>query len=297
MQVRKVEDPEGFLRDAGPLLLADEARHNLVLGIADTLQRHPDVYPEHRLWIVEDQADVLGAALQTPPFNLVLARPERDGVEAALTDTIHHAGIELPGVTAADPEARRFADAWVERTGGSHTLQVGMGVFELTEVREVPRPPGRHRTADGHDRPLLLEWLTDFARDIGPAAAPVMHDPEHLARFVDVRLSEVSDAGLWLWLDEQDRPMSLAGYASPAGSGIRVGPVYSPPEHRGRGYATALVADMSAWLLTQGFRACYLFTDLANPTSNAIYERIGYRRICDALDITFTASQKDHRAD
>ena len=69
--------------------------------------------------------------------------------------------------------------------------------------------------------------------------------------------------------------------------GIRIGPVYTPPEHRRRGYATTLVADLSAWLLERGHRACFLYTDLANPTSNRIYVEIGYERVCDAMEFVF----------
>ena len=81
--------------------------------------------------------------------------------------------------------------------------------------------------------------------------------------------------------------MSLAGFAGPTPTGIRVGPVYTPPEHRRRGYAKTLVAALSRWLLEQGHRGCFLFTDLANPTSNRIYTDIGYERVCDALEFRF----------
>ena len=105
-----------------------------------------------------------------------------------------------------------------------------------------------------------------------------------LSRTVDHRLSQ-PDWGMLLW--EDDGPVSLAGYGGETPHGIRVGPVYTPPEHRGRGYATALVAALSAARLAEGRRFCFLHTDLANPTSNAIYERIGYERVCESAEILF----------
>ena len=92
--------------------------------------------------------------------------------------------------------------------------------------------------------------------------------------------------GFWLW-EDAGAPVSLAGFSGRTPTGIRIGPVYTPPEHRRRGYASTLVADLSAWLLDQGHRACFLYTDLANPTSNRIYVEIGYERVCDAMEFSF----------
>ena len=82
-------------------------------------------------------------------------------------------------------------------------------------------------------------------------------------------------------------PVSLAGFSGPTPTGIRVGPVYTPPPHRRLGYATTLVADLSQWLLGQGYRSCFLYTDLSNPTSNHIYETIGYRQVAEAVEYGF----------
>jgi uncharacterized protein len=96
----------------------------------------------------------------------------------------------------------------------------------------------------------------------------------------------IESAGFWFWRDG-GRPVSLAGFSGPTPTGIRIGPVYTPPGLRRRGYATTLVADLSAWLLERGHRACFLYTDLANPTSNRIYVEIGYERVCDAMEFVF----------
>ena len=96
------------------------------------------------------------------------------------------------------------------------------------------------------------------------------------------------DGGFPLW-EDGGAVVSASGWGGPTPNGIRIGPVYTPPELRGRGYATALVAELSQTLLDEGRRFCFLFTDLANPTSNAIYERIGYVRVCEAAMISFYA--------
>ena len=94
------------------------------------------------------------------------------------------------------------------------------------------------------------------------------------------RRREADPDGAWLLWDDGG-PVSLAAYGNPTPTGTRVGPVYTPPEHRGRGYATSLVADLTAERLAAGLGFCFLFTDLANPTSNAIYARIGYEPVAD----------------
>ena len=83
------------------------------------------------------------------------------------------------------------------------------------------------------------------------------------------------------------RPVSLAGFGSLTPNGIRIGSVYTPPEHRNRGYGTAVTAAVSQLLLERGHRFCFLYTDLANPTSNAISARIGYEPVCDSRELAF----------
>jgi uncharacterized protein len=276
VQVERIEDPGAFLDAAGPRLLADEARHNLILGLAATLRDHPAVYPEHRLWLVRDGDELVGAALRTPPFNVVVAQPETDAALHALADAI---GEELPGVVGAVPEAETFAAAWSAKTGSTPRRQMSTRIFALERVRPVSGVAGAMRTAVKEDRPLLVDWLRAFGEESLPEET--RHEVESM---VDHRLG-ATDAGLVLWDD--GGPVSVAGYGGSTPNGIRVGPVYTPPELRGRGYASALVADLSALLLAEGRTFCFLYTDLANPTSNRIYERLGYERVCDSAAIAF----------
>jgi predicted GNAT family acetyltransferase len=141
------------------------------------------------------------------------------------------------------------------------------------------------RVADGADRPLLLDWVTAFAGEALPGGA--LADSARLERSVDARLAG-GDAGFGIW-EVGGRAMSLAGFGGPTPNGIRIGPVYTPPELRGRGYASALTAAVTQLQLDRGRRFCFLYTDLANPTSNAIYIRIGYEKVCDSRELAFVA--------
>ena len=279
-----VADPEEFLREAEPLLLADEARHNLILGIAGNLR--DGFYEEHRLWLVRDDDRLVAAALRTPPYNLILARPESDEALPALADAV--GGEELPGVVGSVPEVERFAELWSARTGTTARLSVSQGVYELATVVPPPQPSGATRVADESDRDLLIRWFEAFRDEVVHVGGP---GRDEAARGVDRRFA-TAGSGFLLWEDGGDA-VSLAGWGGPTPNGIRIGPVYTPPELRGRGYATALTAELSQRLLEGdlfpgGRRFCFLYTDLANPTSNAIYERIGYRRVCESAEIAFS---------
>ena len=280
MLVKRLPDPGRFLERAGPLLLADEARHNLMLGLAGTLRDHPSIYREYRLWVVEDGDRVVGAGLQTPPFNLVVALPEEDGVAAALAVSLQAEGVELPGLTGAVPEVDTFASAWEERTGVRRRRRMGQRIYKLTTLRPPEDVGGTSRPSTDDDRPLLLSWIEAFTAEgwHGSSAR------ENAGRIVDSRLREGA-GGFLVWEDPE--PVSLAGWGGLTPNGVRIGPVYTPPEQRRRGYGSAVTAAVTADRLAAGRRFCFLYTDLANPTSNRIYMNIGYERVCDSIDYAF----------
>ncbi len=283
MQAVRVDDAAAFLAEAEPLLLADEARHNLILGIAGNVR--DGVYGDFRLWLVRDGAEVAAAALQTPPYNLILARPRSSQALAALAEAV--AGEELPGVVGTEPEVHELAELWCRHTGRGARTNMRQGVYALDRVEPLPAAPGSVRVATADDRELAVRWLVAFADEALHEGEP---GRDRAGEMIDHRLSSRT-AGILLWEDGGE-PVSLAGWGGATPNGIRVGPVYTPPELRGRGYATALTAELSQRLLdgrlfAGGRRFCFLYTDLANPTSNAIYERIGYRRVCESAEIVF----------
>jgi GNAT superfamily N-acetyltransferase len=277
MDVVQLSDPAEFLERAGPLLLADEARHNLILGLAGTLRDHPALYPEHVQWVVEADGAVAGAALRTPPHNLVLARGSAEALEA-LARSID----ELPGVVGAVPEVEQFVTAWTALRDVRAEARIRQGIYALETVIQPSAPPGRPRVATARDRPLLVDWWGAFAVE---ALGALELDEEGAGRNVDHRLSTPGN-GIALW-EAAGEPVSAVGFGSPTPSGVRIGPVFTPPEHRGRGYASALTAHVSAEQLAGGRSFCFLYTDLANPTSNKIYVAIGYERVCDAIQYAF----------
>ena len=282
MLVRRFDDPTAFQEAATPYLLRDEARHNLLFGISTTLIQRPDLYEAFDLWVVSEEDDVTAVALRTHPFNLVLAQPSSDAALDVLVDRLVQERQVIPGVIAAIPELEAFVGAWTSENALDATRVLRHGVYELREVLPVPAAPGNARPVTPRDREQVIPWIIAFAEE----ALPEDNETERQIRLVEARLAATGDAGLWFW-EDGGRPVSISGYGGATPNGMRIGPVYTPPELRGRGYATTLVAEQSRWLLGTGRTLCFLYADLDNPTSNALYRRIGYRMIAEAGEVRF----------
>jgi GNAT superfamily N-acetyltransferase len=287
VQVRTIDDPAEFLERARPFLLTDEARHNLMLGVVGRIVSDPSTYPSFRLWLVEDaDGSIVGAASMTTPWPVALARPAHPDVVGALVAAARDDELPIPGVVGAVPEVHDFAARWAATTGERTVIHRSEGVYALDAVTPVAGASGRARPATEADRGVLEPWMEAFVAEAHLEESVKSDGGREL---VDARLRALHAAGFWFW-EDVGTPVSVAGYGGPTPNGIRIGPVYTPPPSRGRGYATALVAELSAWLLSEGRDFCFLNADLANPTSNAIYRRIGYRQVCESANVRFDPS-------
>ena len=260
MEVVELADPVEFLERAAPLLLADEARHNLILGIAGTLRDSPELYREHQLWLVVDGGEVVGAALRTPPHNLVLARPRVPA--GAARPSLSRSRPPLPGVTAALPEAESLRATRGRRRPArpAPTPHLAADLRARAGARRSKDVPGTGARGDGRAIGPLLRTL---AAPLRPRGAPRdEQDEERTERMLDHRLGSES-AGFAIW--EDGLPVSLAGFGGETPNGVRIGPVYTPPVLRGRGYGSAVTAAVSAERLAAGRRFCFLYTDAAEP--------------------------------
>ena len=281
MNVVRCATLHAFLERAGAFLLGDEACHNVLLGAPAALAaRGGTPAPPPYLAVALDAGLVVAAALMTPPFRLILSRTDRPQALAAIARSLQATRMRPPGVHGPVPVGEQFARAWRELTGQRYEQGLAQRIYRLERVRPVDGVPGRFRQAQEADRPMLIRWVRAFLEEaFGEDRPPA--DPEQM---VERRLKGPAE-GLYLWDD--GGPRALAGFAGPTSNGIRVGPVYTPPEHRNRGYASACVAALSQLLLDRGRRFCVLYADTANPTSNRIYERIGYEPVCDVVDYRF----------
>jgi uncharacterized protein len=239
-----------------------------MLGICDSAAFDDSCY----LATVEEGGSVVACAIRTPPHSALLTRADRRALELLVTDLADRYG-DLPAVAGPEPAAGDFAALWSALRGAAAEPAMAMRVFEATEVIRPPTPAGRFRVATEADLPTAARWTAAFIEEAGLGDPS---DPEDIAR------ERIREGGLFVWDDAG--PVSMASWAGRTGRIVRVNFVYTPPEHRGRGFASACVASLTQHLLDEGCARCCLYTDLANPTSNKIYQAIGYRAVCDAAE-------------
>jgi GNAT superfamily N-acetyltransferase len=233
--------------------------------------------PRFGWWRPEPQGPVRGAFLQTPPFGPRLcAMPERACTE--LAQALHRAGVPLGSVSGERTTVTVFARAWEEVAGATGTPGIQEVLYRMGEpVDPDPAPAGGTRPAGEADHALLVAWSAAFAAESG---AVIGEDLDAAVR------QRIATGSFHLWVD-RGRPVCFAG-ASPVVAGMsRIGPVYTPPRLRGRGYASGLVAAVSAHAAAQGAEHVLLYADKANRTSNSVYRKLGYRPVHEALSVHF----------
>ena len=288
--VERHPDVTSFLAVAGDWLAAREAEHNLPLAILGSIQEDPTMYgPTRRTWprstMAADPARLVAAAVRTPPWRLVLSEVDDPGALPVLAARLAEDAPDLPGIVGPAEHVGVLATALAERLGRRANRVLSERAFRLERVIPPIGAPGRARLAGPADRALVLAWVDAFEREAIGDARP-SESAEDVAAMaaaqetrIDRSLARVGQRRIWLWDD--DGPVALTGIGGPTPTGIRVGPVYTPPERRRHGYASALVAAVSQTALDDGRRTVFLFTDLANPTSNHIYQAIGYEPVRD----------------
>jgi uncharacterized protein len=280
MFVVRYQTADSFLAHAQSVLEQNEAANNLIIGIAIRLQELPDRFktPPY-LAAVEDGDRLLAAAVMTLPHRLILYA-ESDDPEPLrlLAHDLIAGGWHVPGVLAHKATSRAFAETWTAVTGQPYHPGMNERVYELRRVAPPEPPiPGQLRVASEDDLPLVAGWIWGFIRDA--RVEGVAEDARELAE------TKIGDREIFIW--EDGLPVSMAAKARHSAHGTVVSLVYTPPEYRNRGYAGACVAALSRRLLDAGWQFCALFTDLANPTSNSIYQRIGYRPVADFDEYIF----------
>ncbi len=282
IRVRRSPDVPTFLAEAGPFLAEREAEHNLLLGICSQLSRDPRAFGEAPyLATSQDGGRTVGAAIRTPPYNLVLSETDDLAAIEPLVRDVRSSVGTLPGVLGPRQAASAFVRAWCERGTETATLSMSSRIYRAARAAPPSGAAGAMRPSVDTDHDLLTRWLDAFTTEALPEGA--VHDTSE--RELERRRSD-PDGGWRLW-EVEGRVVSLAGFGSRTPNGIRVGPVYTPTEFRRKGYASALVGRMTGELLDGGHRFCFLFTDLANPTSNGIYQRIGYEPVTDVDQYAF----------
>jgi uncharacterized protein len=273
LQIVRHPDVDAFAARATPWLLQAEAEHNLVLGIMEQLKAHRSIPGEPYLVTVEENHSVVGCAFRTPPYKLGLTRMPH-GAIAALVNDVADVFQQIPAVLGPSAQARAFAEAWALCKGSEVRLGMRQRIYALERVVPPEQPaPGALRLATRRDYDLLVSWLHSFGKETSVGMVNVESFMEN----------HIANKTAFVW-EDGGSPVTSALYSGKTPHGVRIGFVYTPESFRRRGYASACVAAVSQRALDSGNRFCCLYTDLSNPTSNDIYQRVGYLPICDVVD-------------
>ncbi len=254
-------------------LAADEPRYNLALAVISSL-RTGRIVPDREPFLasISDSADHI-AVLHTPPHGLLLTGLPR-GAEALVVSAVLDGGYRPPLVVGPPEAVEPVAAEWCARTGEVESSRRAQGIYAVRTL-VPPRPvEGEARVADTADADVAFDWFCRFSDELDLL-------PRTARRVVEARIT-AGDLTMWV---VDGTAVSMAGIGGRTPSGARIGPVYTPPAHRGHGYAAAVTAAATQRCFDDGAQQCFLYTDLANPTSNAIYQRLGYQRVADSLEV------------
>jgi len=227
----------------------------------------------------DDAGRTRGAASVTPPYELLLSLVPNETLEDLVTALREHR-TPLPGVNGTPDTATRFAELWTAGTSFRAQFARRLRLYGTENpAAPAPVPMGRARHALKNEVDLLVDWYGAFDQELRNRS----NDPRESVR-------ERIESGLtWIWEDDDGTPSSLASRHRPTAGVSRVGPVYTPPEHRRRGFGAAITAACTRDALDTDSTTTVLFADLANPTSNAIYRRIGYHPLEDRVVLSFAS--------
>jgi predicted GNAT family acetyltransferase len=272
-----------FLERVEAVLEKEEVVNGVMLGISYSLRRAANrVKTPPYLATIEDEDSVILAAMMTPPQALVLYSPA--GLNQPALELVARNLFEnnwpVSKVLGPPELSKTFAEHFTRISGRTYSNGLRERIYELTEVIMPQKmPSGQLRGATQSDLEIVTDWFEAFeAEALGSGMTRA--DAERVAK------ARVEAGEIYLW-EDTGKVVSMAGKSRPTKQGITVNAVYTPPELRGHGYASACVAQLSQLLLDSGYRFCTLFTDLANPTSNSIYQKIGYRPVCDFYEYLF----------
>ena len=279
MRVIRHYDFDGFIAAVAPMAARGEASASFFVGSAHSMKRTPPRRGERVYLATCSGAGVLGVALLRDEGPVLIGESDAAAAEAFAADIVPD-WPDLQGVMGAAAGCDAFARKWKDLTGRDCRLRVRLRQHVLTNVSDVPQAPGVARTATADDLDWLVERQVAFIEEVG-----IPDRPERLRQLLPSRI-ERGDFRIW----DDGRAVAYAGYNDAAPDFARIAPVYTLPDCRGKGYATSLVAALARELKERGKRKLFLTTDVANPTSNAIYARIGFRPENDDCGYDFVAS-------
>ncbi|MDR2532808.1 MAG: GNAT family N-acetyltransferase [Oscillospiraceae bacterium] len=279
MKFTRYIDMKLFEKDTLKILLENEVQNNMPLSFIKN-ERGLDT-SEWLLFTVKDKSgEVALTAACTPPRNIVMYETQNKPNDAAvklLSDELKSMGISLPGVLAEQGLARRFAENYAV----NFRQNMSTNVMRLDKISNIQKAPGFCRELRKDDLFYMPFWIKAFGDD---CKVGVDSSIEFFNRHIGMNT-------YYIW--EDTHPVSIAVNHRNTENGAGISCVYTPPYYRGKGYASSVVAELSASLLERGYKFCFLFADVENPVSCGIYRKIGFCDLCVFDEIKFGGEADD----
>src|SRR5262245_40214474 len=243
LKVTRHSNAGSFLDRAGGWLTRAEAENNHILGFIGEWARDPSFFktPPY-LATAQCGSKVVACAFRSPPHKLALTRSTHAQALVSLAADALSCYPDLSVAFGPEPDIEAFAAAWARLS--DRRVERGMRA-RIHEARSAERPakppPGTFRPATSADLDVLVPWASAFFEQIGEAH---LNKPDKAVR------ERLKNTSLFVW--DHGRPVSMASWSGKTENGVRVNFVYTPPELRSRGYASACVAALTEMLLAQG---------------------------------------------
>ena len=284
MKVTRHRDVHEFWTQVAPLYEQDPIRHTIALTVLKRVRDgHGFGDAEPIMITIRDQDDdkLTGALFCTPPYPFGLSAMPAEAAEPVARFLVAE-GIRLTGAVGEPAVVEAFATALHELTGATSAVSSDQRLYRLAEDEFAPPTgvPGELIMATQDDLDLLIRFRREFAIALG-------HEADANNAEQAVRVFFESGGGQAFWRVD-GRAVSMSAANKPQEGMSRIAAVYTPDAERGHGYGSAVTAGVSRWAIDQGASDVVLFTDLANPIANSIYQRIGYRPVMDVVEVTFT---------
>jgi predicted GNAT family acetyltransferase len=277
IDVRLHSNIESFRTAAAALYQRDPVAAIVELRV---LRSRPESDSPPLFLTVWDGGALAGAALQTPPFPLLCGGLPESTISDVVAE-LAQSRPELNGVRGPHAIATRFADTWSERTGALSSVSLDERLYRLDVLHPPMTVEGEPRPVNDDDIDILVDWLARFR------AEALAGEPGRAATAQSIRTAKQAGGEFLLWTLNGE-PVSMAAVCSPVDGVCGIGPVYTPIDRRGHGFGSAVTAAAADWAYAAGAKDVVLFADLANPVSNTIYQRIGFRPVVDFARIDFT---------
>lgn len=278
MNFQRYENVDAFAKIVTPFLEENEDKFSLFLGVLKGIKA--GAYENPYMATIEENGKLLAIFQMTPPHPLNIIFVDKNQIstciDLCISELTKHA-VPVESIISVKEWAVLFAQKWQEKTDGNFSLMMDQGLYRLDQVEEsLEMSPGKWRYAAISDAQLIEKWYSQFEQDTGLSVTA----PKEIKK----RVKNMLDGKEVFFWEDQGEVVSMMKKSRPTTNGITVSLVFTPAEKRKKGYGRTLVATVSRELLKE-FEFCVLYTDMLNPTSNKIYQEIGYQKLVDSVHL------------